>query len=173
MAWRVVFTRTPWSTHSRRAVHGMTVLSNPHLKLKEDEPLPGSRCTIRNRVTTSPTPIFCNLMRTQLLGSLTFVPIHVLGGGELPHLPTCGARALSLYFSAPGTERPIPPKSPWFAVRFEEDLWALCSLISLLSRGLTLMKALIKLCPGVPWWLSHLNIRLLILSQAMTSGSWD
>lgn len=80
-------------------------------------------------MATSPTPIFWNLMRTQLLGSLTFVLIHVLGGGELPHLPACGARAVSLYFSAPGTERPIPPKSPWFAVRFEEDLWALCSLI--------------------------------------------
>ncbi|VCW66252.1 unnamed protein product, partial [Gulo gulo] len=128
MAWRVVFTGTSRSTHSKRAVHGMIVLSNPYLKLNEDEPLPRSRRTIRNRVATSPTPIFWNLMCTQLLGPLTFMPFHVLGGGELPHLPACGARAVSLYSSAPKTERLIPPKSPWFAVRFEEDLWALCSL---------------------------------------------
>lgn len=58
MAWHVVFTRTSLSTHSRRAVRGMTVLSNTHLKLNEDEPLPRSRRTIRNHVTTFPAPIF-------------------------------------------------------------------------------------------------------------------
>lgn len=56
----------------------------PRLRLNQGEPLPGSKRTIRNRVATSPTPIFWNLMCKQLLGFLTFMLFHVLGWEELP-----------------------------------------------------------------------------------------